>query len=146
MKTAVFKQTFFVCLLTLTLCACADIWHPKRLLLDSFEGEISKQSVDFGASKGSSIVVTNSEDFAQCQKQSLHIVYDLKPDGYMYCSRGEGLVASISGWRRASQDIAWDRYAGFEFKIFGAKNGDIAFDVKDAQGELFRFMFSDGAV
>lgn len=136
--TLLFIGLFFV-----FLANCAK--GPSELLLDSFEGPIDKDSVDFGSSENSSLKVTADLQVKVCGEQSLKLDYELNPSGYMWVARGYGLdVKGAAKWEVPPQDIEWSRYNAFSLFMYGRDSGGvIAFDLKDSGGELWRFFLDD---
>jgi len=118
---------------------------PSELLLDSFEGVINKETVDFGSSKNSSLKVTAGEDIKVCGEQSLKLDYQLNPSGYMWIARGYGLdIKGAAQWLTEPEDINWVEYNAFSLSMHGNNSGGIiAFDLKDSGGELWRFFLDD---
>lgn len=118
--------------------------YSQEVPLDSFEGAINKKTVDFGSSKDTKIVVTAAKDKKVCGNQSLQIEYDLNPSGYMYCARGYGLNVFGSVWEGPKPpEITWDKFDGISVQVYGSKSGDIAMDVKDGGGEMWRYLIQD---
>jgi len=117
----------------------------KSVLLDSFEGAINQETVDFGVSEGSSLGVSGSKDIKSCGQQSLKVSYDLKPSGYMWIARGYGLDAKgAAAWEINPQDIDWNFYNAISVDVYGVNSGGfIAFDLKDKGGEIWRFLIED---
>lgn len=119
------------------------------LLLDSFEGKLEKGTVDFGAKAGSTAEVTAAADEKACGGQSLKLTYNLEEGAYMFCARGQGLDVAGALWEGpAPEAINWNDYQAVSFQIKdtrldesepGHLPGPIAFDVKDAGGEIWRF-------
>ena len=113
-------------------------------LIDSFEHAIDKTTVDYGSSDNSSLTVEAATDMAKCGKQSLRLSYELNSGGYMWCARGSNLDAGESArWLVDPLKIRWDAYDAISFWMVGANSGTLAFDVKDAGGELHRFIVQD---
>lgn len=121
------------------------IGEKNELLIDSFEGEISHSTVDFGSSQESSLKVEASGELKICGEQSLKLDYDLKPSGYMWTARGYNLdVKGAGNWEVLPQDIQWDKFGGISFYMYGTgSDGVIAFDIKDAGGEMWRYIIDD---
>lgn len=132
-------------LMILNACSKAPVsQYSQEVMLDSFEGAVSKKSADFGSSKDTKITVTASKDKKVCGNQSLQIEYDLSSSGYMYCARGYGLDVFGAVWEGPQPDkISWDDFSGISLQVYGSKRGDIAFDLKDNGGEMWRFMIQD---
>ncbi len=130
-------------LLSLFLGGCST--GPKEVMLDSFEGEISAQTVDFGSAEGTSLKVLADKEVKACGQQSLKIDYNLKRGGYMWIARGKGLdIAGANKWEIQPDEINWHRYNAFSIQMYGADSGAvIAFDIKDSGGELWRFLLDD---
>ncbi|MBP9853783.1 MAG: CIA30 family protein [Candidatus Omnitrophica bacterium] len=142
------KYVLLFSLIMVTACAKApaptERINNKEVLLDSFENTITKDTVDYGSSNDTKIIVTASTERKVCGNQSLQIEYDLNSSGYMYCARGYGLDVLGSLWEAPQPDqIAWDQYNGISLQVYGSKRGDIAFDVKDNGGEVWRFLIQD---
>ncbi|MFA7114076.1 MAG: carbohydrate binding domain-containing protein [Candidatus Omnitrophota bacterium] len=118
---------------------------PKEVLIDGFEREIDKYTVDFGAAEGSKVIVSAALDKKTEGAQSLRIEYNLLPSGYMWVARGYGLdVAGAGDWDVLPENIEWKKYKGFSISMFGkATGGVIALDIKDSGGELWRFFLED---
>lgn len=117
------------------------------LLIDDFEGVISggpEGTVDFGAGNGSNVEVTVAKDFKQSGTQALKVTFDAVSGGYMWVARGFGLDVKNSAWLVKPEDIKWKDYSAIAFYIMGSDSKtDVAFDVKDNGGELWRFMATD---
>lgn len=133
----------FMALVLLAFLGCTQ--GPEEVLLDSFEGEISSATVDFGASRGSSLKVEASYDIKIDGDQSLKVVYNLKPSGYMWVGRGYNLdVEGAAAWKIIPEEVRWDSYNAISVYMYGMDSkGIIAFDIKDAGGEMWRFIFDD---
>ncbi|MBD3263937.1 MAG: hypothetical protein GF375_02400 [Candidatus Omnitrophica bacterium] len=127
----------------LTLVGCSP--RDSSFILDSFEGEVNSSTVDFGSSRGSSVEVEAEKDIVKCGNQALKITYNLKHSGYMWVARGYGLdVEGAAAWSAAPKDIEWAKYNTISFYMYGTASGTvIAFDVKDRDGELWRFLVDD---
>ena len=136
------KQWIFLGLIAGLLVGCQPV---EDVVIDSFEGPINKETVDYGASEGSSVTVSSSTDIVQCGDQSLRVEYNLKPSGYMWIARGYGLDVKDAGdWEVKPKDIPWKKYNAIKLYMYGRNSGAvIAFDVKDAKGELWRFLLDD---
>ncbi|MCM8796289.1 MAG: hypothetical protein NC923_00155 [Candidatus Omnitrophica bacterium] len=117
------------------------------LVIDNFEGIISggpDGTVDFGAGNGSSLQVSAATEQVHSGKQSLRAAFDAVSGGYMYIARGEELDAKNAAWLVKANDIKWSDFKGISFWMYGAgSKEDIAFDVKDNGGEMWRFITSD---
>ena len=141
MKIATYILYFVFCVFT----SCFA--QEKGLLLDDFEKAISGGSdgtVDFGAGGGSSIEVTAAGDIKQSGRQSLKVVFDASPGGYMWVARGFNLDAKNADWLIKPEDIDWQRYNAFSFYMYGNDSkAQIAFDIKDSGNEMWRFMLED---
>ena len=120
---------------------------PRQLLLDDFEGPINggaSGTVDFGAGAGSTVEVSAAADIRYSGGQSLKIVYDAVPNGYMWIARGFGLDAKNAGWLVKHDSIPWQKYSAFSFYMYGSNSkAKIAFDIKDDGNEYWRFMVDD---
>lgn len=138
----IFLLLFFI-LATVT-CGLAS---EKALLIDDFEGAVSggpDGTVDFGAGSGSSVDVAAATDIKYSGNQSLKIVYDALPGGYMWVARGFDLDAKNAGWPVLPQDISWDEYDTIAFYMYGSDSKvNVAFDIKDNGNEMWRFMVED---
>lgn len=119
---------------------CAKV--EQEVLLDSFEGELNSETVDFGAADGSAIEVTAEKGYKTDGEQSLKLAYDLKPSGYMWAARGFNLdVKGAARWIVKPEEVKWKKYKALSFSMYGHKDGGmVAFDIKDAGGEIWRFL------
>ncbi len=144
MKKAVFLVVVMVLFAT---GAGSSLVEGDNLLLDDFEVVVSggaDGTVDFGAGNGSIVQVTAATEIKNTGNQSLEIVYDAVPGGYMYIARGAGLDAKNAGWSVKSEDIKWKEYSGISFYIYGTDSkAKIALDIKDNGNELWRFITED---
>jgi hypothetical protein len=134
--------------LLLTLSATIFCFAQEgNLLIDDFEGEISgppQGTVDFGAGGGSTIEVTAATDIKNTGAQSIKVVFDAVPGGYMWVARGFGLDAAKADWLVKPEDIKWDDYKAISFYMYGGNSKtQVAFDVKDSGNEIWRFMLED---
>lgn len=127
----------------LVLLACAP--GPKEVLIDSFEGQISPETVDYGSSENSSLMVSVDKSRPVCGEQALKITYNLVPSGYMWIARGCGLdVKGAADWIVSPDEINWRSYKAISLQVYGNNSGGvIAFDIKDKGGELWRFIIDD---
>ncbi len=118
---------------------------PEDIVLDSFEGLINKETVDYGVADGSSIKVTADTSNPVCGQQALKVEYDLKPSGYMWIARGYNLdVSGAAKWNYKPEEVSWKRYDAVSVQMYGSNSGGvIAFDLKDRGGELWRFLLDD---
>jgi len=127
-------------------CTAAD----GNLLLDDFEIAVSggpEGTVDFGAGNGSSIQVSESTDIKNSGDKALKVDYEAVAGGYMYIARGFGLDAKNTTWDIKPSDIKWEEYSAISFYIYGTDSkADIAFDIKDTGGEIWRFTVVDDFV
>ena len=128
-------------LLGLTGCSPSS----SQLLIDSFEGELTSRTVDFGAGGGASLIVEAEKLLKVCGEQSMKLEYDLKPSGYMWVARGYNLdVKDAARWLVSPESIDWRRYSAFRFSMYGRNSsGVIAFDIRDSGGEMWRFLVDD---
>lgn len=121
--------------------------QEKGLLIDDFEGVISggpEGTVDFGAGNGSKVEVSQASDIKQSGKQSLKVVYDAVSGGYMWIARGYGLDAKNSAWLVKPEGLDWKQYSAISFYLYGSDSKTkIAFDIKDNNNEIWRFMLED---
>jgi len=134
---------FLTVSLMVLLSGCSS--GPQGLMLDSFEGIISKKTVDYGSSAGSSLKVTADKALKACGRQSMKLVYALKSSGYMWAARGFNLkVKGAGAWLVKPRDINWTKYNSFSFYMYGENtSGVIVFDIKDSGGEMWRFLVDD---
>ncbi len=129
-------------ILTFGASSCGQSGVEESSVLDSFEGNISSQTADYGSASNSSVDVTASKD-SKCGQQSLMLDYNLAEKGYLYCARGYGLDVLNALWEAPAPDkIDWSKYTGIRLQMKGTQSGQLAFDVKDAGGELWRFMIN----
>lgn len=137
----------FIAVISLFIIASAGCSSaPTEVTIDSFEGELNKQTVDFGASTdGSSVNVSADKQIKSCGEQSLKIEYELKPSGYMWIARGYNLdVKGAAQWIIMPKDIKWKAYNAISLQMYGtSSSGVIAFDLKDAGGEVWRYIIDD---
>lgn len=141
----------FVLLSVLLLFICpilCSAQESKVLVLDDFEDEIisgPKGTIDAGSGNGSSIQVSADHENKYGGEQSLKIVYDAVSGGYMWVARGYNLdVKGAAQWSVKPQDIDWSKYTAITFYMNGSNSlASIAFDIKDAGKEMFRFMIKD---
>ena len=142
MKKVGFLTTALVLLVTGVCLAAAN-----NLLLDDFEMVVSngaEGTVDFGSGNGSSVQVTAATDIKNSGNQSLKVVYDAVPGGYIYVARGFGLDVKNANWEIKPSDIKWAEYSGISFYVYGTDSkAKIAFDIKDNAGEIWRFITED---
>jgi len=136
--------------LTAVIIFCFAVYcfaEEKSLLIDNFEGSIhggAEATVDSGAVGGSSVEVSSDTHIKYSGSQSLKITYMAVPDGRIWVARGFDLDALKSGWLVKPEDINWQAYNAISFYMYGSNLGaDIAFDVKDSNNELFRFIVND---
>lgn len=127
----------------LVFMGCAA--QEKTLLLDDFEGTLSHQTVDFGSGNGSQVNVQGSSETVYSGTQSLRVDYTVVSGGYLWVARGYQLDApQAAQWSKKPQDINWKHCKGIAFYLYGeAKGAQIAFDIKDANREMFRTMITD---
>jgi len=128
--------------------ALAEDAGKKSLVLDDFESEIisgPKGTIDAGAGNGSSVTVSADKEIKKSGGQSLKIDFDAVSGGYIWVARGFNLdVKGADRWAKKPQDIAWANYGAISFYLYGTASGArMAFDIKDAGGEMFRFMVTD---
>ncbi|MBN2482886.1 MAG: hypothetical protein JXD21_01630 [Candidatus Omnitrophica bacterium] len=137
------KKEFFIAGICILLAGCMG--GAPDVVIDSFEEELNASTVDYGSGEGAQVTVSASKEFSQCGNQSLKIEYNLTPSGYMWIARGYGLdVKGAAAWTVSPQEVSWKKYNALEVSMYGAGSGAvIAFDVKDAQGEYWRFLLSD---
>jgi hypothetical protein len=121
--------------------------QEKGLMIDDFEGAISggpEGTVDYGAGNGSTVEVSASRDFKQSGAQALEVSFEAVNGGYMWIARGFALDAKNAGWLVKPTDIKWKDYRAISFYMLGTgSQTEIAFDLKDNGGELWRFMLTD---
>jgi len=135
----------FALFLVFALASCVQ---AQGLLIDDFEGEITggtDGTVDFGSGNGSSVNVSAASDIKNTGAQSLKVEFDAIPGGYMWVARGYGLdVKTAACWLIEPEDIDWSQYTAVAFYMHGENsNTKIAFDVKDAGGEMWRSIVED---
>lgn len=138
------KICFFAAgLLVFFISGCES--GPQEVLLDDFEGVLNSETVDFGAGEGSSLEVRGDKELKVCGEQSLRLDYYLKPSSYMWVARGYNLdVFGAAKWLVKPQDINWKKYKALSVNMYGRNSGGvIAFDIKDAKGEIWRFLLDD---
>lgn len=140
------KKTCFALLICFSSAAFA-FGQEEGLLIDDFEGAISGGpigSVDFGAGNGSSVEVTAATDIKHSGKQSLKVVYNAVPGGYMWVARGYGLEAKNANWQILPEGIKWNEYKAVSFYVYGSDSKTrVSFDIKDNGNEMWRFLLED---
>jgi len=141
------RMLFFALFLFFASALCV---HAESLLIDDFEGEITggtTGTVDFGSGNGSCVNVSASSDIKNSGNQSLGVVFDAKPGGYIWVARGYGLdVKTAACWLVNPEDIDWAKYKAISFYMYGQNLfTKIAFDVKDAGGEMWRSIIEDNS-
>lgn len=121
--------------------------QENALVLDDFEGVISggpEGTVDFGAGNGSVVQVSAATDIKYSGSQSVKVDYDAIAGGYIYVAKGSGLDAKNAGWLVKPEDIDWKAYKAIAFYMYGSDSRvEVAVDVKDGGGELWRFIIKD---
>lgn len=144
------KKRFVLLSVVLFFASVGMLYAQEKnvLVLDGFEGEIvsdPKGTIDAGAGNGSTIEVSADKDQKYSGEQSLKIVYDAVSGGYMWVARGYNLdVKGAAQWNVAPESVDWPKYKAITFYMNGSNSGaNIAFDVKDASKEMFRFMIKD---
>lgn len=133
-------SVFFICIFT------AGCFAPKDpLLLDDFEGELSANTVDFGAGNNSAVSVSASDKIFKTGVQSMKVDYKQVASGYMWAGRGfEMDVPGAGVWLVKPDKVKWNKYKGISFYFYGeGKGASIAFDIKDSNKEIWRAMISD---
>jgi len=134
---------FIFCLAIPTLVFAEN----EGLVIDDFECPIVgglDGTVDFGSGGDSSIEVTAATDIKYSGNQSMKIVYNAAPGGYMWIARGFDLDAANAQWLIKPQDIDWAQYSAISFYMYGSDSkAKIAFDIKDNGNEMWRFMIED---
>ncbi len=138
------RGKIFFFFFSLILFFGCGLGQEPDLLLDSFEGEIDSNTVDFGASDNSYISAEASSK-ALCGTQSLKLSYRLNISGYMWTARGYKLDAEEAGrWQIKPEEISWENYKAVTLAMYGQNSGAIyAFDLKDSGGELWRYLIDD---
>lgn len=134
---------FLVILLVFSSLSCAKV--PDEILIDSFEGELNHETVDFGSSMGSTIKIEAEKQLKVCGEQSLKLEYLLDRDGYMWAARGYNVDVKGAGkWLKKPQAIKWRSFDAFSLYMYGSNSGGIInFDIKDAGNEMWRFVLKD---
>ncbi|MFH1678989.1 MAG: carbohydrate binding domain-containing protein [Candidatus Omnitrophota bacterium] len=144
------RKTILLILVISLFCVFSFVQaqEPGGLLIDSFEGIIKggiDGTVDFGAGNGSSVDVSASTDIKYCGEQAIKVAYNAASGGYIWIGRGYGLDAAGAGaWEVLPNDINWPEYSAISFYMYGQNSSRfIAFDIKDAGSEMWRFMVQD---
>lgn len=143
---------------TLLLLVCVYYYfnalQKDELLIESFEGKIGVDTLDYGSSPGSTIAVSPSSKISKCGRQALEINYDLRPRGYVYCAKGYDLYhrtdittwgGGRAGWRVQPDGIAWGKYEAFSIYLRGIGIGKVAVDLTDNGGEMWRYTVNVGS-
>lgn len=113
------------------------------LMLDSFGGELGLSTVACGASSDSSILVEPDTKIKSCGKQSMKVIYNLSKTGNVHCAKGYGLEVPKSRWEISFETVDWLGYGAFSIQFYGNNSGEVAFDLLDNGGEIYRFMILD---
>lgn len=136
--------------LTLSLIlslAVISFAQEGNLLLDDFEIPITTGidgTVDYGFGNGSSLELSSAADIKHWNDMSLKAAYNAVSGGYMWFARGFELDAQNAGWLVDPQDINWDEYSAISFYMYGFDSKTrVAFDIKDAGSEVWRFIVTD---
>lgn len=134
-----------IVLIIVVFCVTGCGKGPDVVLIDSFEGELNNETVDFGSSSDSTLEVEAEKSLKVCGEQSLKFSYELHPKGYMWIARGYNLdVKGAARWLVKPQKIRWNTYDALTLQMYGNNNaGMIALDIKDAGGEIWRFLLID---
>jgi len=137
------KLILIISLLIVGFMGCSSA--PAEVTIDSFEGPLTKETVDYGASEGTSLKVEADTTIKICGAQSLKIEYELKPSGYMWIARGYNLdVKGADKWEVLPQDVKWRAYNAISLEMYGTNSGGVvAFDIKDKGGEIWRYIIDD---
>ncbi len=141
------KKTIYLILVLVFVCFTLSFAASEDLLIDGYEVNISggpDGTVDFGSGNGSTVEVSASKDILSSGSQSLKVDYDAVPGGYIWIARGSGLDAKNATWLRDPQGIDWVQYKAIAFYMHGNDSkAQVAFDVKDSGGEIWRFIVDD---
>jgi len=122
-----------------------DLFSQEGLLIDDFEGPITKETVDYGGGKGSSVEVFVEEDIKSSGNRSLKVIYEAVLGGYMWIARGYDLdVKGAGDWLILPEEINWKDFKGISFYVYGEDSKNrVVFDIKDSENEMHRFIFKD---
>lgn len=134
------KKIALIVVFLLIFAQCGFAQEAKKgLLLDDLEGDIVVgQTIEAESGNGSTVAVSSDKEIKHSGEQSLKIVYDAVPGGYIYAAR------NAAKWLQDPNDIKWVSYGALSFYVYGSNSKTkIAFDVKDADGELFRYVVAD---
>ncbi|MBU4234693.1 MAG: hypothetical protein KKF43_19450 [Proteobacteria bacterium] len=133
----------FSVLISVGLSGCSS--HGKELLLDSFEGDLNHETVDYGSGGGANLAVTAEKDLKFHGTQSIKLEYDMSEGGYLWAARGYNIdVKGAAKWEVPPEKIKWDKYNAFSVYMYGKNSkGKVAFDIKDSGFEIWRFMIDD---
>jgi len=119
----------------------------ESLLIDNLEITVTggtQGTVDFGSGGDSSVEVSSESSIKNQGDQSVKVIYDAVDGGYMWIARGAGLDATNAGWTPKDNKIDWDKYNAISVYVYGGNSGSsIAFDLKDAGGEMWRYIITD---
>ncbi len=140
MKRILFLVSLF-CLFSIE----RDLFSQEGLLIDDFEGPITKETVDYGGGKGSSVEVFVEEDIKSSGNRSLKVIYEAVLGGYMWIARGYDLdVKGAGDWLILPEEINWKDFKGISFYVYGEDSKNrVVFDIKDSENEMHRFIFKD---
>ena len=128
--------------LLLALHGCSS---APDMVIDSFEGPLTIETMDYGAGGGATLQVSAATDQKVDAEQSLKLDYDLSGGGYLWAARGYKLdVAGAARWLVAPEKIRWSGFKGISLQMFGTNSGGkVAFDIKDSGAEMWRFVLED---
>jgi len=136
-------------LITACILTVVSICHAQErtLVIDGLEMAViggPDGTVDFGAGNGSSVEVASASDNVAGGKLAIKVTYNAVNGGYMYIARGAGLDAKNAGWDISPDKIDWQKYRAIAFHMYGTDSkSQIAFDVKDSGGEIWRYTVAD---
>jgi hypothetical protein len=140
-------KKIYLALVAVLVLSGLSFARDKGLLIDDFSGNISggpEGTVDFGSGGGSKVEVSADTQIKESGPQALKVNFYATNGGYMWVARGFGLAAKNSSWLVKPEDIKWKDYSAISFYMFGSDSkADLAFDIKDSGGELWRYMVKD---
>lgn len=139
------KSRYIIIAVTLFFLFAGCSGPEPELLIDSFEGDLNIETVDFGSSSDSSLKVEAEKELKAHGEQAIKLIYSLTPSGYMWAARGYNLdTKGAARWLVRPKKINWRRYNAISLFMYGSNSGGmVVFDVKDAGGEMWRFLLED---
>jgi hypothetical protein len=144
-KETFMKKILFLCLMILCCGIAACSFFARELVLDSFEGQVTHETVDYGSGGEALLTVVAEKELKVHGEQSLKLEYDITGGGYLWAARGYNLDVPGAGcWMIPAKKVNWKRFNALSVYMYGKKSGGkVAFDIKDCKAEMWRFVLED---